>query len=101
LVFGAPRAEGAAVDADLWARLAALEGQVLVSGNGRRLWVVAVTHEGVYVRSGAQPATLLGRRALEEALPHVAAGEPLPHPFGTRAARLRAVLRAAGVGPGA
>jgi hypothetical protein len=89
------------VDADLWARLAALEGQVLVSGNGQQLLVVAVTASGVYVRLGARPTVLLSRRALEEALPHVAAGEPLPHPFGKRAARLRAVLRAVGVGPGA
>jgi hypothetical protein len=89
------------VDDELWARLAALEGRVLQVDGRKKLFVAAVTEAGVYVRAGARPAVLLGRRALEEALPHVAAGEPLPHPFGKRAARLRAVLRAAGVGPAA
>jgi hypothetical protein len=86
------------VDADLWARLAGIEGRTIETGNRQRLLVVAVTASGVYVRAGARPAVLLSRRALREALPHVAAGEPMPHRFGKRAARLRAVLRAVGVG---
>jgi hypothetical protein len=89
------------VDADVWARLAALEGTVVAYGTRHRVRVVAVTASGVYVRMGARPAVLLSRRTIEEALPHVAAGEPLPRPFRRLAPGLTAVLRAAGVGPGA
>jgi hypothetical protein len=88
-------------DAAVWARLADLEGRVLEVGNRSGLRVVAATGAGVYVRTGAGRAALLDRRALREALPHVAAGRPLPGRLRDRAARLTAVLRAAGVGPGA
>jgi hypothetical protein len=88
------------VDADLWARLAGIEGRTIETGNRQRLLVVAVTASGVYVRAGARPAVLLSRRALEEALPYVADGEPPPRRR-RLAPRLAAVLRAAGVGPGA
>jgi hypothetical protein len=86
------------VDADVWARLAALEGDVLESGARQHLAVLAVTEAGVHVRTGAGRPTLLSRRALEEALPDVAAGEPLRRRW-RMAPRLLAVLRAAGVGP--
>jgi hypothetical protein len=87
-------------DAAVWARLADLEGVVLETGNRQRLLVVAATASGVYVRHNqTRPAFLLDRRALREALPYVAAGEALPGRLRDRAARLTAVLRAAGVGP--
>jgi hypothetical protein len=98
---GARPAVGSAADPGVWARLAALEGEVLQVDGRKRLFVAAVTASGVYVRTGAQPTVLLDRRTLREALPYVAAGQPLPGRLRGRAARLTAVLRAAGVGPGA
>jgi hypothetical protein len=85
--------------AELWARLAVLEGQALENGNCQWFRVLAVTASHVYVRSGAGQAVLLNRRALAEALPHVAAGQPVPPRRRRLAARLIPVLRAAEVGP--
>jgi hypothetical protein len=97
-VKGSDRAVG--VEAQLWARLAALEGKILETRNRRRFLVVAVTDEGVYVRNNrTHPANLLGRRALRAALPFVVAGKPLPRLFRDQAARLAAILRAARVAP--
>ena len=86
---------------ELWARVAALEGRLLGLTRGR-VRVVAVDRSAVTVRSTPwRPAARLDRRLIEAALPFVAAGEPLPPRFRTQAARVTAILRAAGVGPGA
>jgi hypothetical protein len=88
------------VDAELWARVAALEGEVLPSAGGRWFRVEAVDGAGVLVRTlPSGQSVRLSRRALEQATPFVAAGEPLPPRFGVQVPRLTAVLRAAGVGP--
>jgi hypothetical protein len=54
-----------AADAGLWERLAALEGQVLASGNRKRFVVLAVTASGVYALTDGLvlPEVLAGERA--------------------------------------
>jgi hypothetical protein len=87
------------VDEELWARVAALEGRVLRTAT-QRFVVARVDDAGVSVRRHPTGGTRrLSRRMLAEALPFVAAGQPLPRRFGDHAARLTAILRAAGVGP--
>ena len=88
------------MDAELWARVAPLEGCDLRSSRGRWFRVHRVDERGVRIGALLSGQTmLLTWRALEHAAPFVAAGEPLPPRLRNLAPRLTAVLRAAGVGP--
>jgi hypothetical protein len=89
------------VDEEVWARVRGLAGRTLKTPGGHRFRVVGVDADGVRTRTypWSSGDTLIRRRWIEEAAPSVAAGGPLPPRFKSQAARMAAILRAAGVGP--
>jgi hypothetical protein len=87
------------VDDELWDRVRGLAGALLALSGGRSVRVVAVSEHTVVLRAAARPGTnRLTRRMLAEALPFVAAGQPLPPKLRTHAARLTAILHAIDAG---